>query len=92
MSSDTDQNIQAYWYGFESRCLTMPDGSVRMFRQQRIYWGSYDFLIENLCTEERMIEILVEGSTEAGRNIDEYFGDCVAWMEREYHYIHGELY
>lgn len=92
MRSDTDPEIQAYWYGYESRALPMPDGSIRMFRQRRIYWGSFDFLAENLCTEERLIEIVVNGAAESGRDIDDYFGDSMAWMEREYHYIHGVLY
>ena len=87
-----DPEVKAYWEEFETRVLPMPDGSVRAFRQKRIYWGSFDFLVIHMCSEKQLVKLAVKDAEENNADLDENFGNCIAWMEREYHRIHDMPY
>ena len=81
-----------YWEAFETRVLPMPDGTFRPFRQKRIYWGSFDFIVMHWCSEKQLVKLAVKDAEEKDEDLDRNFGNCIAWLEREYHRIHDIPY
>ncbi|MCH6256791.1 hypothetical protein MLD52_09555 [Puniceicoccaceae bacterium K14] len=83
MYSEIDKYTEP-WLELETRRLPMSDGSKRDFRCMRIFWGSFDFLMERFeYTPDRLVEIAYKSSLEEDADLDDHFPKVMAFLEKE---------
>lgn len=79
------------WLVWETRVLTMPDGSSHLQREMRLVWAAFDALTQDFgYTQERLIEMCVEEAQLKNMPFSEIFGPAIALFDRELCRIHGK--
>jgi hypothetical protein len=76
----------------ETRELPWPDGSIRPFTEMRLFWSSFDWLVEQKqYTPKRLVELAIMSSEETGRAFADTFRDSIAYMHKEFEKTQREL-
>lgn len=75
----------AYWQVPEERTVDHPDGSTKLVKMSRAYWGCFDFLVEEVgIAQEKLVELAEQKAKFQGLGFDKVFPDAMAYMDQEY--------
>lgn len=79
-----EQEIEAL-LAFETRILTMPDGTKRPYTGMRLHWNSYDYVTikVGLFTGRELVEIAVRDAQEMNRSFETSFRNTIAFMHQQ---------
>ena len=73
-----------YWLTSETRDILMPDGTREPYTDFKMFWGAFDFVLEETEYDEVSLASLAEGHMiDSGKPFKEAFMEIVVYIDKE---------
>lgn len=79
-----EQDVEAL-LAFETRMLTMPDGTQMPYTGMRLHWNSYDYITceVKLFTGYELVVMAIKDSQEMKRSFEDSFRNTLAYVHQQ---------